>query len=123
MPACSRRDRGSVTAETAMVLPVLLVVLAMAVWVLAGVSTQLRAVDAAYAGARAAARGDAAADVQATARSVAPEGATVQVSRVGDVVHVRVSAVVSPLGQALGGLADIEVSGRATAAAEDAVGR
>jgi Flp pilus assembly protein TadG len=41
------RDRGSVTAETALVLPVLVVVLAMAVWVLAAVGAQLRCVDAA----------------------------------------------------------------------------
>lgn len=123
MPARSSHDRGSVTAETAMVLPVLLVVLAVAVWVLACVATQLRCVDAAHAAARAAARGDADAAVQATAREVAPDGAAVDVSRVGDQVHVRVTAVVSPLGQALRGLADVEVSGRATAAAEDAVGR
>ena len=123
MPVPAKTDRGTVTAETAMVLPVLLVVLGVAVWVLACVGTQLRCVDAAHAAARAAARGDAAAAVQATARELAPDGAAVQVSRLGDQVHVRVSAVVRPLGQALGGLADVEVSGRATAAAEDAVGR
>jgi Flp pilus assembly protein TadG len=117
------RDRGSVTAETAVVLPVLLVVLAAAVWVLAGVATQLRCVDAAHVAARAAARGDAPAAVQATARQVAPDGADVEVSRVGDQVHVRVSATVSPFGPALATLGAVEVSGRATAAAEDAVGR
>jgi Flp pilus assembly protein TadG len=106
-----------------MVLPVLLVVLAMAVWVLACVAAQLRCVDAAYAAARAAARGDAPAAVESTARQVAPAGATVQVSRVGDQVHVRVSASVTPFGQALAVLPDVEVEGRATAAAEDAVGR
>lgn len=123
MSARSSRDCGSVTAETAVVLPVLMVVLAMAVWVLAAVAAQLRCVDAAHAAARAAARGEAPALIESTAHQVAPDGAAVVVSRVGDLVHVRVSATVTPFGQALAVLPDLEVSGRATAAAEDAVGR
>lgn len=103
--------------------PVLVVVLAMAVWVLACVGAQLRCVDAAHAAARAAARGDAPAAVEGTAREVAPARATVQVSRVGDQVSVRVSATVMPFGRALAVLPGVEVSGRATAAAEDAVGQ
>ena len=115
----SRSDRGYVTAETAVVLPVLLVVLAAAVWVLACVAAQLRCVDAAHAAARAAARGDAPADVEAAGRAVAPAGAVVTVSRVGDQVHVSVSAAVRPFGEALRVLPDVPVRGRATADAED----
>ena len=48
-----------VTAETAVVLPVLLLVLAGAVAAVVVVGAQLRCVDAAREGARAAARGDA----------------------------------------------------------------
>ena len=113
------RDRGYVTAETAVVLPVLLVVLAAAVWVLACVAAQLRCVDAAHAAARAAARGDAPADVEAAGRAVAPPGAVVSVSRVGDQVHVSVSAAVDPFGEALRVLPEVPVRGRATADAED----
>jgi Flp pilus assembly protein TadG len=120
--SCSS-DRGSVTAETAVVLPVLLVALACALWVLACVASQLRCVDAAHAAARAAARGEAPAEVSAAARQVAPDGAAIEVSRVGDQVHVRVSATVTPFGSVLTVLPDMEVSGRAAAAAEDVVGR
>jgi Flp pilus assembly protein TadG len=117
-----RLDGGSVTAETAVVLPVLLVVLAAAVWVLACVAAQLRCVDAAHVAARAAARGDAPADVQAAGRAVAPADADVAVTRTGDQVHVAVSAQVRPFGAALR-LPAVPVAGRATAQAEDAVSR
>ena len=117
-----RDDRGYVTAETAVVLPVLLVVLAAAVWVLACVAAQLRCVDAAHVAARAAARGDAPAEVEAAGRAVAPADASVTVSRVGDQVQVSVRAQVRPFGSALSVLPAVPVAGRATAAAEDAVG-
>src|SRR5206468_10387938 len=53
-----RDERGMVTAETAVVLPVLLLVLAGAVAAVTVVGVQLRCVDAAREGARAAARGE-----------------------------------------------------------------
>ncbi len=115
-------DRGSVTAEAAMVLPVLLIVLAMALWVLAAVSAQLRCTDAAGVGARAAARGDAPAAVVAAARTVAPAGASVQVQPEQRVVQVVVRVEVRPLGGALRALPGFQVSGRAVAAREDRVG-
>lgn len=118
-----RTDRGYVTAETAVVLPVLLVVVAAAVWVLACVAAQLRCVDAAHVAARAAARGDAPADVEAAGRAVAPGDAAVAVTRTGDQVHVTVTARVQPFGAALRVLPPVDVAGRATAGAEDAVGR
>src|SRR5688500_20233283 len=58
-----RRDAGMVTAETAVVLPVLLLVLAGAVAAVTVVGAQLRCVDAAREGARAAARGESVAEV------------------------------------------------------------
>ncbi|HJX42614.1 MAG TPA: TadE family type IV pilus minor pilin, partial [Geodermatophilus sp.] len=54
-----------VTAETAVVLPVLLLVLAAVVAAVVVVGAQLRCVDAAREGARAAARGEDPAAVQA----------------------------------------------------------
>ena len=107
-----------VTAETAVVLPVLLVVLAAAVWVLACVAAQLRCVDAARAAARAAARGDGAAAVSAAAAAVAPAGAQAQVVRGDSTVTVEIRAVVRPFGSALAGLPGTPVSARATAVVE-----
>lgn len=121
-PIRSRDERGSATAETAVVLPVMLLVLAMAVWVLAAVSAQLSCTDAAGVAARAAARGDDAAAVTGAGRAVAPEGATVDVAVGAELVEVRVRARVRPLGGALSALPAIEVSGRAVAAREDRVG-
>lgn len=105
-----------------MVLPVLLIVLAMALWVLAAVSAQLRCTDAAGVGARAAARGDAPAAVAAAAGSVAPSGAGVEVQPGDRVVQVVVRVEVRPLGGVLRALPALVVSGRAVAAREDRVG-
>ena len=114
------RQRGSVTAETAVLLPVLLVVLAAVLGVLACVAAQLRCVDAARGAARAAARGDDSAAVRTTGQRLAPEGARVVVTTSGDTVEVSVSAEVRPFGRALGLLPPVAVSGRAVAATEPA---
>lgn len=117
----SAGEAGSVSAEAAVVLPVLLLVLAMAVWVLAAVSTQLHCTDAAAVAARAAARGDDAADVQQAGRAVAPADAQVEVHLAADTVEVRVRAKVRPFGGVLAALPGLEVSGRAVAAREDRI--
>ena len=114
----SRGSRGSATAETAVLLPVLVVVLAAAVWVLACVAAQLKCVDAARAAARAAARGDAPAAVREVGARLAPPGATVRVSGGDGTVEVRVQAQVRPFGAVLRVLPATAVSGRATAAVE-----
>jgi Flp pilus assembly protein TadG len=87
-----------VTAETAVVLPVLLLVLAGAVAAITVVGAQLRCVDAAREGARAAARGDPAGQVSAVAQRAAPDGARTATRGTGDEVRVSVTAVVAPLG-------------------------
>src|SRR3712207_1586924 len=87
-----------VTAETAVVLPVLLFVLAGAVAAVVVVGAQLRCVDAAREGARAAARGEAAGVVSEVAGRAAPERAVTGVATAGETVQVTVSATVSPLG-------------------------
>ncbi len=122
-PGPHARDDGSVTAEAAMVLPVLLAVLAMGVWVLAVVSAQLRCTDGAGVGARAAARGDDRAAVLAVAAAEAPDGAVVVVRGGTDTVEVEVRAEVRPFGPVLSGLGAVEVRGHAAAAREDRVGQ
>ena len=121
----SRRpcDAGMVTAETAVLLPVLVVVLAAAVFVLACVAAQLECVDAARAAARVAARGEPAATVTRTAERLAPPGARVAVRAGGGLgdaatVEVVVQAQVRPFGRALRGLPGVRVSARAVASVE-----
>jgi Flp pilus assembly protein TadG len=87
-----------VTAETAVVLPVLLLVLAGAVAAVTVVGAQLRCVDAAREAARAAARGEPAATVSALAAATAPAGAVTDVAGTGDTVRVTVTADVAALG-------------------------
>src|SRR5947199_10737225 len=93
-----RAEAGMVTAETAVVLPVLLLVLAAAVSALVVVGSQLRCVDAAREAARAAARGDSAGAVRSVALRAGPDGTGVEVTSSGARVTVRVSAPVRPLG-------------------------
>jgi Flp pilus assembly protein TadG len=87
-----------VTAETAVVLPVLLMVLAAAVAAVVVVGSQLRCVDAAREGVRAAARGESASTVRAIASRAAPPGAATAVSVDAATVTVVVTAPVRPLG-------------------------
>jgi Flp pilus assembly protein TadG len=87
-----------VTAETAVVLPVLLLVLAGAVAAVVLVGAQLRCIDATREGVRAAARGEAASAVTEIVRRAAPDGAAVSVTRTGDEVRVAVAVDVAPLG-------------------------
>jgi hypothetical protein len=104
-----------VTAETAVVLPVLLLVLAGAVAVILVLAAQLRCVDAAREGARAAARGEDAEAVARIVREAGPDDARVSVSAGDRDVHVEVVADVAPLGPVP---LRIEVSARAVARLE-----
>ncbi|CAL9498903.1 hypothetical protein SUDANB105_03374 [Streptomyces sp. enrichment culture] len=111
----ARRDQGFVTAESAVVLPVLVTVAMALVWGLLVVAAQIRCVDAARTGARAAARQDPADAVVAAARDAAPRGAKVAVAREGD--RVRVVVTVRP--PVLNGL-PFEVREEAVASVEGA---
>ncbi|WP_020141285.1 TadE family type IV pilus minor pilin [Streptomyces sp. 351MFTsu5.1] len=110
-------DQGFVTAESAMVLPVLVMFATALVWGLLVVAAQIQCVDAARSGARAAARQDPADAVVRVARDTAPRDAEVTVAREGD--RVRVVVVAKP--PALGGL-PFEVREEAVALAEETVG-
>ncbi|MGK5637836.1 TadE family type IV pilus minor pilin [Streptomyces sp. URMC 126] len=101
-----RSDDGQVTAEAAMVLPALVLVGTALIWGLTAAAAQLQCVDAARAGARAAARSDPGPSVVAAARSAAPTGARIELTREGDLVRVRVEARAAgpgPLAVRLGG--------------------
>lgn len=106
---------GTVTAEMAVALPSLVIVLFMALTGVAAATAQLRCVDAAREGARMAARGDPAGQVRDASLQVAPAGSTVVVSAAGGRVTVTVRGRARPLGSWLPGL---PVSGRAVAGVE-----
>lgn len=88
-PARGRGDRGSTTAEVAVALPAVVIVLAACLGGLGLASTQLRAQDAAADAARLLGRGEPeAAAGQLVARSV--RGGTLSVSRPDDLVCATV---------------------------------
>lgn len=85
-------DRGQTTAETAVVLPALALFALVLIWGLTAAAAQIRCVDAARAGARAAARQESPAETLTAARSAAPGGARIAVNREGELVRVLVEA-------------------------------
>ncbi|GIG35970.1 TadE family type IV pilus minor pilin [Cellulomonas pakistanensis] len=109
------RDRGSVTAELAVLLPVVALLLGVVAALAACAATQLRCADAARAGARVAAIGEDDAVVAAVARRVAGHGARAAVGRDDPWVVVAVEATVGPALPLVGGLT---VRGSATARVE-----
>ncbi|MEV7193936.1 TadE family type IV pilus minor pilin [Streptomyces sp. NPDC093510] len=112
-------DRGFVTAEAAVVLPTLVLFTMALIWTLLAASAQIQCVDAARAGARAAARQDPDGAAAAAARQAAPGGASVSVRREGDLVRVEVAADV-PGPQVLG--LGLRLRSDAVALAEETVG-
>jgi hypothetical protein len=106
-------DGGYVTAETAMVIPVLVALTGLLVWGLTAAAAQVRCVDAARAGARAAARSETPEAVRRVTRQAAPAGAEVTVERDGDLVRVRVTVPVPRY--------PVPVGAEAVALAEDTV--
>jgi len=81
-----------VTAEAALVLPVLVLLLGVGVGTVAAVTAQLRCIDAAREGARAAARGESVDIATELAGQAAPDGAEVTVSVGTERVTVTVTA-------------------------------
>ncbi|MEC4015004.1 TadE family type IV pilus minor pilin [Streptomyces sp. H27-D2] len=109
-------DAGYVTAEAAVALPTLAVFAVLLIWGLMAAAAQIQCVDAARAGARAAARSEPASVAVAAARSAAPRGARVTVGREGDLVRVRVDAPTAGPGAL-----SVRLSGEAVALAEETV--
>jgi Flp pilus assembly protein TadG len=112
-------ERGAVTAELALVLPILVAVTIGLVWLLSIGVAQVRTVDAARETARAVARGDDTGAAVARGQRVAPEGARVTVTTGdGQVVATATGHVTGP-GGLFGFLPGVEVSAEAVAAAEE----
>ncbi|GAB3245176.1 TadE family type IV pilus minor pilin [Nocardioides dilutus] len=106
------------TAELALVLPMLVAVTVGLVWLLAVGSAQVRTVDAARETARALARGDEQAAALARGRQVAPPGSTFTVVRTGGEVRVTVSDEVTGPGGLFSRLPTPTVRAEAVAADE-----
>jgi hypothetical protein len=101
--------------------PTLVLFTATLLWGVMAAAAQIQCVDAARAGARAAARSEPAAAVRTAALSAAPRGAEVSLTREGDVVRVRVTA--RSLGPGpLAGALSADLDAQAAALAEDTVG-
>ncbi|MGZ6804145.1 MAG: TadE family type IV pilus minor pilin [Nocardioidaceae bacterium] len=108
------------TAEAAMLLPLLAVVALALAWAVSLASTQARVVDAAREVARASARDEPRSAALALGREVAPAGARFSVSEAGGRVVVEVVAEVrAPVGL-LRFLPPLHVDARAVAAQEAA---
>lgn len=112
------RDGGYVTAEAATVIPALVLLGVALIWGLMAAVAQIQCVDAARAGARAAARQEPERATVAAAKRAAPDGARVVVRREGDLVRVTVVAH-APGPQAL----TLDLEAEAVALAEESVGR
>ena len=91
-----RGDRGAAAAEFAVVMPALVLVLSLVLTAAAIGLTQLRAADAARAGAREAARGEAVPAVVAAAKKRAGAGASARVVQDAGYARVDVRIALPP---------------------------
>lgn len=105
------RDRGSVTVEAALVIPVLVLVLAVCLAGIACLAAQLRCIDAAREAARLAARGDQSGARAAVAALAGDASVDIRVG--SDLILARVST--RPLGGLLPG---VEIAAEAVSAVE-----
>nr|WP_063792151.1 TadE family type IV pilus minor pilin [Nonomuraea pusilla] len=105
------------TAETAAVLPALMVVLAAALWAVQAVNVQLECVDAARAAARAAARGEPVDQVRDIARAGTRPDAQIAITRDSDMTKVEITVDTRPSWAT--SLPALRISATASAATED----
>jgi Flp pilus assembly protein TadG len=89
-----KSDRGTVTAELAVALPSLVLLLGVVLAVGQLMLAQIGCIDGARAAARLAARGEPSGRVAAAVAAAAPPGATFVLGRGGGEVRVRVTASV-----------------------------
>ena len=112
-------QRGAVTAETAMVLPLLVALTIALAWLLTLGIAQVRVVDAARETGRALARDESEGVAIGLGRQAAPEGARIEVSHSANEVVVVVTSTVHGPGGLLSGLPAVDVRARAVAAREE----
>lgn len=111
-------ERGAVTAELALGLPLVLAVTVGLVWLLAAASAQIRVVDAARESARSLARGDSESSARAVGSTIAPDGAEIRVMIKGGRVAVTASADVAGPGGLFDFLPGVTVRSEAVALLE-----
>ncbi len=103
-----RSERGAVTAELAVAVPALLLVLALALSAVRLGVDRLRCADAAQVGARLLARGEDEGSARAAAQRVAPRDAVIGMSVAGGRVEVTVRSATPPLLGTLGAVPSTE---------------
>ncbi|MCW2781170.1 MAG: hypothetical protein JWR35_1619 [Marmoricola sp.] len=116
--SAGRDEVGTVTAETAVVLPILVFFTLGMVWLVSLGVTDLRAVDAARETARSVARGDTTSEGISLGRKVAPTGSRFTVESGSETVVVTVKAPMRGTVGIFSFLPRFEVSARAVAAQE-----
>ena len=115
-----RRDlRGMVTAEAALVMPMIALFALVLVWLLSVGIEQVRVVDAARDAARALARGDGEDAAERAARRTAGEDAQVVIDRSGALVSVTVTDRATAPGWLLVPLPSVSVRSVASVEVED----
>lgn len=114
----SASERGAVTAETMLVLPVLVAVTMGMVWLVALGVTQVRVVDSAREVARAVARDEPRARAVDLGARIAPHGSRISVTDQGATVRVRIESEVSGPGGLFSFLPAVQVDAEASAAKE-----
>ena len=112
-------QRGAVTAELAVGLPLLLAVTAGLVWLVAVAVNQTRTVDAARETARALARGDDHAATVAAGERVAPSGVRISVAASAREVRVRATGRVAGPGGIFAALPGARLDAEAVALVEE----
>jgi hypothetical protein len=120
MTGRGRHERGAVTAELALTLPLLVSATVGLVWLLAVGAAQVRTVDAARETARALARGDDPDRALAIGARVAPSGSAVSVVRADGEVRVTVTGEVAGPGGLFAHLPAPRVHAEAVALDEEA---
>jgi hypothetical protein len=118
VPTARGHERGAVTAETMMVIPVLLAIGLGLSWLLALAATQVRVVDAAREVARATARDEDHGDARALGRRVAPDGSRITIRDDGPTVVVDVVADVDGPGPLFAFLPSVAVHAQSVALRE-----
>lgn len=116
-----RSESGAVTAETAILLPALVVLLITGMWVVGIVLANVRCIDAARDAARAVARGETNEVAEEIGSRAAPPGAEIEINRDGQEVEVVVSAPAKLDWLLLSGLPSVEVQGRSVVQVEPGV--
>lgn len=113
-----RDEGGTVTAETAVVLPVVVAFALGLVWLVSLGVTQVRVVDAARETARAVARDETHGVAYALGMRVAPDGSSISILDRGDSVRVTVTSGVRGPGGLFRFLPPVQVDAEAVAAKE-----